>query len=109
MRCFVEVHFEFVGGSRDGQMCCSDSQDEFESRNARAFYEATKNGEVGRQFWIQTPYARDAMRGWEAGPAVDSGAFNAHWYEVNERFEESSYVIVQCRFLRSEPIRPADA
>lgn len=97
----MKIIFEFIGGSRDGQFDEGDlDEPDYGSVNmACARYSMTKNGTVGKQFFIATQHAISLLQTVGAEAARESGNSRAEKYEVVERMEGEGEVLVRAKFV----------
>ena len=94
----MHIHFEYIGGCRDGEILGDDSDDPDEVTLVSGFYLMTGNGTEGRRFWVASDHAIATLREGRIEEAR-SGKFKLHYYEVAERLEEGDHVLVRAKFI----------
>lgn len=94
----MEIIFEFVGGSRDGQTEGFDTKARLKTR-AHGFYWVTNEGKVGTRFCGLTEYAVERVMGADIEAVRQDSGVRGETYEVIERDESDGKVRVRCKFV----------
>lgn len=95
------VVFRMRGGPHDGEVRSDgDGSHEF-GIDAEGLWEMTGGGAVGREFKGMSPTAWDVVKTGGAKAAEELGPIPSHRYEVVDRSETSSEIIVDCEYRQA--------
>lgn len=83
-----KLHFELIGGCYDGQIV--------DGPMAHRYYANCENGKIGSRFWTASEHAQEGGLGIPLGKR-----FQRHIYEVTERLEEETEVLVRAKFVET--------
>lgn len=103
------VVFHFEGGFMDGKTITGDLKDQSQGKNpneAVRHYFNTDRGTIGRRFWSASDYMAETLRTHGGDVTALRAAsrdprFQCDHYEVVERREKDSEILVRARYIPS--------
>jgi hypothetical protein len=98
----MAIVVEFIGGFKDGMRLSSDSQDPNEAHEVASLYLSNHQGEPGRESQAISAAALEVMRAEEPEGVMRTAFDLNHKYELVERFDGDSDVMLRYKYLRQE-------
>lgn len=99
------IRFDFVGGPKDGEMVCGDSDGPFET--AAAYYHASSEGSPGRFVWCRPEYLIELTQLLSDSALLDlhshGSPLRGHLYEVFYRSRGEQDVLIRARHVGPTP------